>query len=274
MPVQKLKINNITVKPIQSNTLPPEKIRGYELFEHLYPNIFLPAMTGSGKTSLIFEIIKRKCNKNTKIIGFIGTYQQDDSWINIIKWMEENDIQHEFYYSIHENNALENLILELKEHRKLEEEAKIKMKEKEEEKYKEVILKFNDDDTVEVKVKKPKKIAPKFCIIFDDLARELRSDLISFLSREIRHYKSMGIYSSQVLNDVNPGALAQMLYILILKGMNMLKLEELYTKLNLPISYENFKLLCEDATQEKYNFLYINVDGLFRKNFDQKYVIT
>lgn len=269
--LQKVKINSVQVKPIVTEEYNPKEIRGYDLFEKPYPNVFIPAMTASGKTSLIWTIIRKKCDKKTKFICFVGTHEQDDSWMKIKEWMDANDIYYEFYYSIYEDNALEGLIQDLRDERKREEEERIKMEHPEEEEN--AIVNFKEH-SVQIKVKKPRKIAPAYCLIFDDLAKELRDPKISFLAREIRHYHAMGIYSSQTLNDIHPQALTQMRYILILKGLNKIKLEELYRKLSLPLTWDQFRLLYSDATKEKYNFLWINVDGAFRKNFDMKYVLN
>ena len=43
MVVNKRKINNETVKPIQVPIVDPDKIKGYDLFPELYSNIFLLA---------------------------------------------------------------------------------------------------------------------------------------------------------------------------------------------------------------------------------------
>eukprot|EP00732_Lithocolla_globosa_P000107 Lithocolla_globosa_v1_NODE_20_length_9637_cov_33.687643.p3 type:complete len:279 gc:universal NODE_20_length_9637_cov_33.687643:8356-7520(-) len=264
-------INNVKVKPIHGvEKTPINMIKGNEYFDIEYPNLFTCSKKNSGKTTVVFNILKAKCDKKqTKVVVFCGTHQQDDSWIFIRNYLEAKGFDYEFYYSIYEDNALANTIEEMKQGRIQDEQEK-----EEDEEEEPCICDFGEQRiSVKIKKKKPKLIAPKFFLVFDDLARELRDKDISLLTRENRHYRSFCIFSSQVLNDIHPDALIQMSYVLIFQGINLIKLEELYKKTSLSTTFDKFVSLYNDATQYgKYNFFYVDITNTkFRKNFNLKY---
>lgn len=270
------KINNCRVKPIKVPSYNPDKIKGYELFSELYSNIFLNAKKKSGKTNCIFKIIKKCINKNTNVIIFCSTVQKDSNWIEIIKWLKQNDINYETYTSIFDEDKsnivemlakdLENQCNEELNESSSEEECKYisvncnkKEKEEEEKKY----------------VYKPKKIAPEFLLIFDDLSTELRNKYISGILKKNRHLKMKIILSSQYSTDLEPQAISQLDYMLIFKGIPETKLEIIHKQLDLSIDYAKFRQMYEEATKDRYNFYYIDVrNETFRKNFDKEFEIN
>ena len=88
-----------------------------------------------------------------------------------------------------------------------------------------------------------------------------------------RHYKSKCIISSQYVNDLVPMARRQIDYYLLFGGINEQKLKEIYMNADLNISEDHYIKLYLDATNEKYNFFYIDTNGEYRRNFNQKYLI-
>ena len=70
------KINKQTVKAIPIPNEDTRPIKGFEICEEVYANIFLCAKKKSGKTSAIFKIIKECSNKDTIIIIFCSTMQK------------------------------------------------------------------------------------------------------------------------------------------------------------------------------------------------------
>eukprot|EP00732_Lithocolla_globosa_P002403 Lithocolla_globosa_v1_NODE_1559_length_2492_cov_7.594984.p1 type:complete len:265 gc:universal NODE_1559_length_2492_cov_7.594984:1488-694(-) len=257
------KINNINVKPIEVQKTPLKNVKGVELFESLYCNIFLCAKKKSGKTSVIFNILKHCVDKNSKVIVFCATYLKDDNWIDIEEYLNKKKIPNEFYSSIHE--GLDNTIEEMKNY---EDEEEIS----EDEPPPRVISFSNDKICVKKRKIKPKYITPRYVLIFDDLSTELRDKRIGELLKIHRHLKSKIILSSQWLNDLLPMSRRQIDYFLIFQGMCEAKLLELYKQADLSISFEKFKSLYKEATHEKYNFFYVDVndENNFRKNFNQR----
>ena len=220
-----------------------------------------------GKTSTIFEIIKKCCNKNTTVIVFSSTVYKDHTWIGITNYLNKKKINCIKYTSINEDgmNQLKELLTHLSNENK-EEETKNDTSTFN-------ILGFNsedeDDDVVE---KKTKIMSPDYCIIFDDISNELRLPYIAKLVKESRHHKMKVIISSQYIHDLKPESIQQLDYILMFGKINDDKLLELHNQLNLSISPDLFKFLYRDATSDKHNFLYIDrTNEQYRQNFNKQY---
>lgn len=267
--IKKHKINKISNHGMQNNTshLSPDKILGYDLFPEIYSNLFLVARKKSGKTSTIYNIIKHCCNKESNVIVFCATYEKDMAWIKIQEYLDKKEIPSEFHMSFINDDGV-NKLAELIETLKSEKELVEEEEEPEEPTLAEVMF---GEDRVVIKKKKPKKISQKYMIIIDDLSMELKNPFVSALLKTNRHYKSKVIISSQWPNDIPPQARRQIDYILLFSGINHEKLEQLFNNADLNIEFDQFLKLYKDATQERYNFFYIDTSGRYRQNFNIEY---
>ena len=70
------KINNIKIKPIVGRGK-NEIIKGHELFSYKYPSVHIIGASGSGKTSLMANIIPFISSKNTNLILMSLTAEED-----------------------------------------------------------------------------------------------------------------------------------------------------------------------------------------------------
>jgi len=89
---------------------------GADLFPELYSNIFLCAKKKSGKTTVIYNIIKKCANKNTKVVAFVSTIDKDKSRLTIREFCERKEIQfmgHSSTYDSEGNNILQAMINQL-----------------------------------------------------------------------------------------------------------------------------------------------------------------
>ena len=254
------KLNDFQVNPIQLPVIPQKNIRGSKLFPEIYANIFLCAKKKSGKTSVIYNILKNCADKYTNVIVFCSTHQKDRNWIEIKKYLDEKNINNEFYHSMNDNgNILSEIVTDLQ----LQVSSDSESEEEEPE-----ILRFKTKRKKKKK-KKPTIISPKYIIIFDDLSSELRKPEIAHLLKTNRHYKSKIIISSQYLHDLQPMSLRQMDYWLLFSGLPDEKLQMVYKQADLSIDYEKFYELYKQATSEKYSFFYIDTNtDTFRRNFN------
>ena len=269
MVASKSKINSTVITPIKVESIPSDRIQGYEMFPELYSNIFLMAKKHSGKTNVVYNIIKACANKRTKVIVFCNTHNNDANWKFVKGFLDFRKIESAFYDSIIDGkvNVLNEVIEEMKNEDEGTENPEA-LKRSEEQKQVDRILGRNKKEKRE---KEPKKKAPRFILVFDDLpSTELRNKSVDTLLKQNRHFKSKVIISSQWV-DLNPGARRQIQYYLLFKGINEEKLDELYKNMDLDISYEKLLELYKDATSEKYNFFYISTDGEYRHNFNEKY---
>ena len=264
-----VKINNKIVKPLITSKYNKNNVKGYDLFADPYGNIFLCAKKKSGKTSVINEILTECVDKDTILYIFCSTHNKDANYVEIKKYLKEHDITANFYTSIIEEgvNMLEIIRQTLQQPDG--DELTNDMSEEEDE-----VLKFDlDDKYMKITIKKKKKIAPKYMFVFDDMSTELKTPEVNRLLKQNRHYKCKVIVSSQYPNDLAPDARKQLDYWLLFAGHNGEKLEEIYKICDLNIPFEQFEEIYQEATKEKYNFLYIDRENMeFRKNFNEQFI--
>jgi hypothetical protein len=266
------KINNELVKPIANRKLTKDNIKGSSIFSELYCNVFICAKKKSGKSSLIWKILKDCSDSDTKIIIFSATVDKDKTYKHIKKYFSEQPLV--TFTSIIENKVdnLNEILLTL---RSIEDPVS----ESDDDEKKEVVNPFyfiyteEDAKKEERKIKKKKKLAPEIIFVFDDLSTELRNKTVATLLKSNRHYKSKVLISSQYPNDLKPESIKQMDYVILFGGHDEVKLEKFYRDLDLSISVERFKEMYKFATQKKFNFLYIDtVNETFRVNLNQEIV--
>jgi len=263
------KVNNEVVRPIPLEQVPPDKIKGYELFDKVFANIFLLAKKRSGKTSTIFKILKSCVGKQSTLFIFASTIHIDDNWKHILQWLDSKGIEYLTFTSIKEGktNHLDDILKTL--------QVESNDEEPQEETEEDLLMrkmKGESKSDKPRKPRKPKKMAAEYFFIFDDLGVSLRSPSINNLLKTHRHYKSKVIISSQYLNDLLPEARLQLDYVLVFGGNSEDKLKALHKDIDLSIPFETFMVLYTDATSEKYNFLYLDArNETFRKNFNMVY---
>ena len=290
--VRTKKINNMVVNKVEfikpSDTRP---VLGADLFPELCCNIFECAKKHSGKSTTTFSIIKKCASKETKVIVFCSSLNNDKCWLAIQKYCEDKGIQFEGHTSIFDedgDNLVEGLVnrwRSLKEGAEGEEamgEGDDRMGEQEGEgssvsRDPMPVLQFvhTDESELEETSEKPKKKrkskfqSPDYLIIFDDVSVELKNKWVTALVKIHRHYKSKIILSSQSVVDLAPGARNQMDYTLIYGGMPEDKIEKILICCSLPITLRQLMKMYKVATKEKYSFLYIDaVNNKYRMNFN------
>ena len=119
-------INNQYVKAIPIPDEDTRPIKGYDICEEVYANIFLCARKKSGKTSALFKIMKECSARKTVLVIFCSTVYKDKNWIQIRKYFEKKGMDIRVYTSIYEDgeDQLSNLIEDLKQDAKEEETKK------------------------------------------------------------------------------------------------------------------------------------------------------
>jgi hypothetical protein len=271
------------IKPIKSKD-PDIKPLGYELFPQLASSIYISASTKSGKTTLIFHIIKHCIDKNTKIFIFSPTVFIDNSYKMIARYLKKKKISHQLHphFISEDGDDMLNDILKgiIEDHEKPQQE---------EEKEKSIIpayskmvggkiVKMISPDVKQIEKKEESDDedestnAPKYMFIFDDLGNEMRKPSIYKLLLKQRHFKAKTILSSQYINNLMPSSIQQLDYVILFGGHNSDQLSELHKKLDLNISLETFIDYYHEATKEKYHFLYIDRrEGLYRKDFNSEF---
>lgn len=268
-------INSEKVKPIITNKHNKEDILGGDMFD-LYSNIYIGAKKMSGKSTTLAHILKKCCNKLTTIIIFSSTINKDPTMLEIIRMLRNkgcNVITHEHFID-GKVNILEDLIDELKK----EEENDSDIESDEEVTFEDFVsglknpkIKSEDEKKKKKYVYKPKKIAPKYFLVMDDMGNDMRNNQIYKLLLKNRHFFMKTCLVSHFATDLTNQARKQLDYVLLFKSFNEEKLKTFYDGMDLSIDFDKFLQLYEYATKEKFNFLYIDVKNeKFRKNFNEE----
>lgn len=261
------KINNAVVRPIVVEK-DEREWKGADVMVG-YPNTFICCRKNSGKTTLIHDILKRTCCKRqTRVFVFCASHDKDQNWIAIQQMLDDKGIPNEFYSSIHDvvdgKTAIDYVLEEVdsppEEEEEEEEEPKI----------------LEEGQTIKIRKKrKPKKLAPRSVVVFDDVSSELSNKKIGAFFKRNRHSKCRTICSSQYVHDLTPSARTQIDLFLLGKGICPEKLKHVYKYAEPPMSEEDFYEMYWFATRQPYKFLYMHPTREdYRVNFDQRVHLT
>ena len=243
------KVNDYKIEPKVKSKIDKRPYSYSNVFNHPFPNIYLCAKKNSGKSVLISNLIDILADKkNTEVIIFSSTIKNDQLFIEYVKKRNKDG------YNIKVSKNPDDLHT-----------------------HTDLVEKFLDDPKrSKVYYDYPRQF-PLAIYIMDDFRISLREDkYLNDIASRNRHYKSVIIYSSQRYRDVSTIVRINLNVLVLFAGMNEVNIKTCYEECinDMKLSYEDFKLLYDDATREKYGFLYIDVDlQEFRKNLSNKYVL-
>lgn len=276
MAFQAKKLNNVKIKPIEQKGGAAKPVKGADLFAEPYANIAVLAKKKSGKTTVVKTIIERCATKDTRVLVFCASFHKDKNWLSIQEWCEDNDIDIQGFTSIvvegenKLNAELEMLKFAKEKDKKKSEEPTQNLVEIDEE------LGFVKMP-VEEKVPAPDMKPPRksryqpldFIFVFDDIGDELKDKTVAQLLKTNRHWKSKVIVSTQYITDLAPASRRQFDYWLLFAKLSPANLEMVRLSAGLPLEEKEFLALYNQATKERYSFLYIDTnDVVYRRNFD------
>lgn len=271
------------------------KVLGRRLFPELYANIYIAGRKRSGKTQLLYNIIKKCANKSTKVIIFSATVNKDATYKEILKMLDNKGIDHleyehfineegtdllaEFIQKAKEDNAEEEEHEQQPTHRKYVpiEEARIifgdELPRAEIAKAEAAERKQREEEDAKAKIKKGKGrkvLAPEYILCFDDLGEDLKKKPVSQLLIKNRHFKCKTIILSQWISYLPPTARRQLDYVILFGGFNSDRLETLHKELDLSDTPEEFEAAYNKATEKMYHFLYIDITNVeYRQDFNK-----
>lgn len=271
----KVKVSNNKVLPVNVAEPDAKDIKGYDVIPYLYGTVYLCSKKRSGKTTVLFHILKSKANKNTNIVIFSGSYNNDTIYEEMRKYFEKKKIPFIGFTSIYDERGA-NRVREFKEDLTKEQEDDGEEGHTEAEALYNVMLKDKDFEKekskIEKKRKKKKEMTPEFIFVFDDISDELKNkDLQHFLTLH-RHLKVMNIVSSQYLEHLSKNQRAQNDVMILFKGHPEDKLKKIHYECELAVDYPDFERMYYDATDKPYNFLFVDVRReKYKHNFDMEY---
>ena len=258
--MQSVKVNNVGYVIPRVGSGLPQKWKGSKLLDVRYWVMSILAKRRSGKTTLIFNLIKNFCTKRTIVIFFVPTFHKDDTYQAIREYLDEKDIQYINYDSIKED-GVNNISLFMESNKGEDKDSEGRSASAEEsvegeEESNETPpihpqCNFGDETKEKKEKKKKEPLPPEYLIIFDDISSELRDKSVSVLCKNSRHFKCKIILSSQSIIDLNPSTHAQVDYCCLFKDFNEDSLEKIYNKLEPNIEHEKFKEIYHSVTNSK-----------------------
>lgn len=276
--LEKIKAPIEVLKPVDVNHLP----LGYQYINHAYPNILLLAKKNSGKTNVIYNILKHCANKHTEILIFCPTWELDDTYRQILDYLDSKKIQHQQFKNI--DNLAELMGTYDKDFDDGEDDDETPQENKNGPIKNDIInymglysqQKKEEQKEEELKPTKPYKgkyIVPEMIFIFDDCKKMLRNPVLNSLIATNRHYKSKVIISTQYFTDIMPDTRSCLDVLCIFPKIPIDKIQKLHEDIQLSIDYPVFEKLYLEATKKNHNFLYVDIRReLFKFNFDTQLV--
>ena len=257
------------------------------MFGSKYPSVFLVAKKNSGKTMLLYNILKNAIDKHTELIIFCSTHTFDETYKSMINYFKKKGVKIRAFHSIYTEvelnrpklgpkylkiNMLRQIMNEIKNESEPEEPSELDEEAQEE--------KVSNDYMTELmfgvrpKPKKPpnrSKLGPKkkskfqtprYCFVFDDISRELKDLSVPAFLKVHRHYKAMSIISSQYPKDLELSGRKQIDDWILFKGHSADKLESIHKDADVEIEFDEFNNIYHHAVKPDYSWLHVDT----RKN--------
>jgi hypothetical protein len=267
----------LQVKPILKRGKGLIKPLGHQLFPQLASSIYISAGTKSGKTTVISHILDHCIDKETKVFIFAPTVFIDATYAHIIKQLTKRGIQHREYTHFIDADGVNilDLIVDQLVNNSVKPTTTDQPKILSHRIVNGVIVReYEEEPPLTPQKNKQEKHAglrgaPEYMFIFDDLGEEMRHKSIYKWLLKQRQFHAKTIISTQSINNLMPNSIGQLDYILVFGGQREEAVEALRRKLDLPIDENEFLDLYHQATDEKYNFLYIDRrEVVLKKNFE------
>lgn len=260
------KLNNFKVSKIKLPSIEKKKVRGSELLP-LFSNSFICAKKNSGKSTVIWNVLKKCADKETILDLFVSTIEKDRSWIQMVTYFRNKGLTVNTHTSTI-GDAGEDLIQAIIDDPIQDDEES----ESEEEDLKYIAIETTPAEKTPKK-RKPSKLAQRRIVVLDDIGNELSKPAVSQLLKINRHLKCKVILSTQYLNDLSPMARRQIDVWLLFGGLKKNKLSQVIRDCDTSLDYDRFEEVYKYATQDKYNFMYLDcATDTYRKNFNEQII--
>jgi len=235
------KVNDEKIVPFQTGG-GKKSFRGDTILPDQHSNVFLLGRKRSGKTTVLWHILKKIVGKLTVVFIFCPTVEKDDSWMEIVRRLEQKNITVETFPSLVDEDG--------------------------EDKIEEIIDNLTSRENMDLKY-------PEVVCVFDDISSDLKNRNLPTLVKMNRHLRTTNIFSSQYVHDLPPGILKNVDLWLIFKGQPKEKLEKIYKDSSIGVPKELFFQIYHHATGEPYSFLYLDAQKeKFRKGLSKEYRVT
>lgn len=268
------KLNNFKVQKVKQPQLSEKKIRGGDILP-IYSNSFICARKKSGKSTCIYNMLKKCCDKDTTLHLFVSTIEKDSTWKAIVKYFTDKGCVVNSHTSTIDLEDGKDLIREILDGQIEDSEEESSSSDSD---YGFLEIGRPDEqerkDSKKKKKRKPKKKAQKQVIVLDDLGDELKRRSIDQMLKVNRHLKCKVILSSQYLNDLSIQARRQIDIWMCFSGLKSQKLQQIMRDSDTRLTYDQFEEVYKFCTNGKYNFMYLDTSSdTFRRNFNEKVIL-
>jgi len=93
-------INDEKIKPVIHQVLNKDTVRAYNLYKQAYANIVLLARKKSGKTTVIYNNLKKICGPNTKVKIYCPTCNLDETYKKMGRMLEKKGNYEDFKWQM------------------------------------------------------------------------------------------------------------------------------------------------------------------------------
>lgn len=249
-----------------------EKWRGKAIFpDRRYFVCSILAKRRSGKTCLLYSLLKHFVTKNCIVLFFCASINKDPTYLALKDYLQSKGIPYQA-----NSHFIEDEVNFIDAFMKKAEEADEDDEEKTEgsengpksdcQKMFEAQMSGMHPQEIAIELekeqgdeKKPKKKQPtEYIICFDDLSSDLRHPSLQKLCKNSQHYRCKILMSSQAITDLHPAVHSQIDYCCLFGRFNKKSLSQIYERLQPPESPEVFEYVYKDTTSAPYQFLTID----------------
>jgi len=219
----------------------------------------------SGKTYLIFQLLKALVKKHSDIYIFSPTAHLDKTWKEITSWLDSKGLNYTIYTELTDddgNDIISDLLTQWSTPPEPEEDS-----DSEEELEKESFSMYNE--TLINKLEKPKSKRkkkkkppppPDRWLILDDMSEHLKGRSIRKLFFNGRHYNAKILTSCHDVKKQSPDLIANSVYSFLFKRLSDERISHIRDKLDLDVDDKTFANMYKKATSKDYGFLLIDSD--------------
>ena len=266
------RINDIKISKIKLPRVAQKKIRGSCVLP-VYSNTFLCAKKNSGKTTTIYNMLKKCVDSDTVLDLFVSTIEKDRSWIQIVKHFRTKGCTVNTHTSTIDDDGVDLIRQIIDTPVEFSDDEESSSESEEDLKY----ISIGGEVKEEPKERKRRKskLAQKRIIVLDDIGNELSRASVSQLLKINRHLRCKVILSTQYLNDLSPMARRQIDVWLLFGGLKKNKLEQVVRDCDTRLDYNEFEQVYKFCTSGKYSFMYLDcATDSYRKNFNEQIVLS
>lgn len=276
--IKQKKINNVVVKPIKgcgsTFKLP---VRGSDLYTLPYTNVAILAGKNSGKTTVIYNSLKKCARKGTNIMIFCPTIHQDKSYKAMAEMLESKGCNVMISEHFIDGESGINYIDEFRKNY-ISPDAEPDTESEPDPKDKYSCLWDHEKEPECSEAPKPyvdKYTTPETIIVLDDLANDLRHpSVVAFLIKN-RHYKTKVFMACHTATNLLPASWENIDVALVFKNQSEDRIQELANKMGILLPQDRkgksyLHRIYDSAIVEPRDFMYIqrNPHFEFRRNFN------